>query len=287
MTTIIALAGRKQAGKTTLSNYLHGNEMKKHGVIDKFFISPEGKLVVNCTFTDLDSGKDFEDMGVLDLYQQTEEFYRYAENRIWPLVKSYNFADSLKELCVGLFNIPYECVHGTDEQKNQLQEHLRWEKMPGVISDSRFNSFLLDHKIDLQAKNIVYHEPGPMTAREFMQFFGTEICRRIYSNIWIDNCIKRIMSDGSPIAVIGDCRFLNEAEAIKKAGGKVIRLTRSIYESNHQSEVDLDNYTNFDAVIDNQNMSIDQSCEEFMKILTNMGITTKARTFGKYTVSVK
>jgi len=95
------------------------------------------------------------------------------------------------------------------------------------------------------------------------------------------------MSDGSPIAVIGDCRFLNEAEAIKKAGGKVIRLTRSIYESNHQSEVDLDNYTNFDAVIDNQNMSIDQSCEEFMKILTNMGITTKARTFGKYTVSVK
>ena len=114
MTTIIALSGRKQSGKTTLSNYLHGNEMKKHGVIDKFFISPEGKLVVNCTFTDVDSGKDFEDMGVLDLYQQTEEFYRYAENRIWPLAKSYNFSDSLKELCVGLFNIPYECVHGTN-----------------------------------------------------------------------------------------------------------------------------------------------------------------------------
>ena len=58
MTTIVALSGKKQSGKTTLSNYLHGHEMKRHDVIEKFFISPEGQLVVNCTFHD-ENGKEF------------------------------------------------------------------------------------------------------------------------------------------------------------------------------------------------------------------------------------
>ena len=128
MTKIVAISGRLQSGKTTLSNYLHGHEMKRHDVIEKFFVSPEGKLVVNCTFYD-DAGKEFEEMGVLELDQKSDEFYQYASRRIWPLIRAYNFADSLKEMCVILFNIPPECVYGTDEEKNTIQEHLRWENM--------------------------------------------------------------------------------------------------------------------------------------------------------------
>ena len=82
MTKIIAVNGKKQSGKTTLSNYLHGHEMKRHDIIEKFLVSPEGKLVVNSTFHD-DNGKEFEEMGVLELDQQTEEFYQYASRRIW------------------------------------------------------------------------------------------------------------------------------------------------------------------------------------------------------------
>ena len=69
MTIIVALSGKKQSGKTSLSNYLHGHEMQRHDVVEKFFLSPEGNLVVNCTFQD-EKGNDFEEMGVLDLQQR-------------------------------------------------------------------------------------------------------------------------------------------------------------------------------------------------------------------------
>lgn len=272
MTTIVAISGKKQAGKTTLANFLHGYELVRKGIIQEFRISEEGKLVVNCVSED-SNGRPVESLGVLDLNSNSPEFYDYAEQMIWPHIKLYNFADSLKEICIELFDIPGECVYGTDEQKNQLQEHLRWEKMPCIISDSRFNSFLLDHKIDLQAKNIAYHEPGPMTAREFMQFLGTDIMRRMYEPIWTRNCIKRIYSDSPEIAVIADCRFPNEADAIIKENGLIIRLTRNIYGCDHKSEVALDSYDKFSSVLDNANLSIDESCEEFLKIAIQLGLT--------------
>jgi len=262
MTQIIAISGRKQSGKTTLSNFIHGHEMKRHDVIEKFFISDDGQLVVNCTFHD-ESGKEFEEMGVLDLQQKTNEFFEYASRRIWPLIRGYNFADSLKEICVMLFNISPECVYGTDEQKNQIQEHLMWENMPGS------------------------EKTGPMTARDFMQYFGTDIMRRIYEPIWLDNCFKRIEEDKPEIAVISDCRFMNEIKSVQSRGGKVIRLTRSPFLSDHASENDADAYKSFDAVIDNKNMDIKQSCNRFLEILLDMGITKKIREVGKFTASIK
>lgn len=251
MTNIVALCGKKQSGKTTLSNFLHGHELKRHDVIERFLISPKGELVVNCTFHS-DDGKESQEMGLLDLHQQTDEYYQYASRRIWPLIRAYNFADSLKEICVMLFDISPECVYGTDDQKNQLQEHLRWENMPMNTSPS-----------------------GPMTSREFLQFLGTDVMRKMYEPIWANNCFKRIEADGPEIAVIGDCRFVNEIEAVKQQGGKVIRLTRSPYESSHRSEIDADNYEGFDAIIDNQNMTIEESSRTFLNILSDMGITAK------------
>lgn len=289
MTKIIAVNGKKQSGKTTLSNYLHGHEMKRHDIIEKFLVSPEGKLVVNSTFHD-DNGKEFEEMGVLELDQQTEEFYQYASRRIWPLIRAYNFADPLKEMCVMLFNIPPECVYGTNEEKNRIQEHLRWENMPGVISDVRWSILegSLNPLINTQPEEFGFLvKEGPMTARQFMQFMGTDVMRKIYEPIWVENCFRRIEEDSPEIAVIGDCRFINEIQAVQKAGGKVIRLTRSLYENTHQSEIDADNYDGFDGVIDNQNMSIEESCDSFKKILVGLGITQNTRETGKYTVSIK
>lgn len=270
MTVIVAISGRKQSGKTTLSNYLHGHEMKRHDIIEKFFIAPDGKLVVNSTFYD-ENGKEFEEMGVLDLQQQTNQFFEYASRRIWPLIRGYNFADSLKEICVMLFNIPPECVYGTDEQKNQIQEHLRWENMPGIeITNSD-----------------ALNKTGPMTSREFMQFFGTDIMRKMYEPIWLENCFRRIEEDKPEIAVISDCRFLNEIKAVQEKGGKVIRLTRSPFASDHTSENNADNYSKFDAIIDNRKIDIKESCDKFLDVLINMGVTKKIREVGKFTVSIK
>lgn len=329
MTKIIALCGKKQSGKTTLSNFLHGHEMKRHDIIERFLISPQGELVVNCTFHD-ENGKEFEELGVLDLQQHTDEFFQYASRRIWPLIRGYNFADSLKEICVMLFNIPPECVYGTDEQKNQLQEHLLWENMPGVISQEqaaylfdRFESFshndaistderaafersrptksgeefmcFSPHSFSVKNKcwigysevGIFVKDKGPMTAREFMQYLGTDVMRKMYQPIWLENCFRRIEADKPEIAVIGDCRFLNEIEAVQKRGGKVIRLSRSLYESAHQSEIDADMYEGFDGFVDTANLDIEQSCDAFLSELIKLGVTQKIKSVGKFTASIK
>jgi hypothetical protein len=117
-----------------------------------------------------------------------------------------------------------------------------------------------------------------MTAREFMQYFGSEIGREIYLDVWVDALERDIQKSLSGIAIIDDCRFPNEVNKIKEMGGHVIRLTRDPYKDNvdnHGSEKDLDpsvfDWNNFDKIIDNENMSIEQLTEEIYKTLVEFG----------------
>ena len=97
---------------------------------------------------------------------------------------------------------------------------------------------------------------GPMTAREFMQFLGTDIMRKIYGSVWVNSTIKKITREQSELAIIADVRFPNEAKAIENAGGVVVRLTRKVSDDNHDSEVALDEYP-FKHFIDNKDGSLD------------------------------
>jgi hypothetical protein len=88
-----------------------------------------------------------------------------------------------------------------------------------------------------------------LAPRECLQKIGTEFGRECYPNTWVDLCIRtskelladkearydqkhgRYRSTGeSHSRVLGvavpDVRFLNEVQAIKQAGGKVIRISR-------------------------------------------------------------
>jgi len=178
--SIIAFAGRKQSGKSTLCTQ-----------------------VVNFIY-DLEQ---LEDTAVI-----------------------YNFADPLKNVCMDILGLSFEQCHGTDNQKNELVN--------------------------------CYKDGSQMTARQVLQTVGTEFFRSIQNNVWADATIRRIQQDNPLVALIGDCRFPNEVEAIKKAGGTVIKLTRNLYNSDHASETALDpeNYdqSNFDLVVDNQNMTIEE-----------------------------
>jgi len=142
----------------------------------------------------------------------------------------YNFADPLKNICMDILGLSFEQCHGTDDQKNELVN--------------------------------CYKDGNQMTARQVLQTVGTEFFRSIQHNVWADATIRRIQQDNPLVALIGDCRFPNEVEAIKKAGGTVIKLTRNLYNSDHSSETALDpeNYdqSNFDLVVDNQNMTIEE-----------------------------
>ena len=279
MTNIIAFAGKKQSGKSTCANFLHGYQMRSQGIISDFGLSKEGKLLVQTE--EMKSEKEVEQkLALIDVNRKDYEFAEWAAYSMWPFIKNYSFAEPLKQLALNLFNIPEECMYGTDEQKNQLQEHLLWENMPGVCTNERFFIFMqskMEHDLALDENDagykLIYHKPGPMTARGFLQFLGTDVMRKMYEPIWVKYCIDNIQSEESLIATIDDVRFLNELEAVQKAGGKVIYLDRnSDSKDSHSSENELcNNLDKFDAVIDNSDLSILDTSMEVMKLIEEWG----------------
>ena len=251
---ILGISGRKQAGKNTTANILHGIVLKKLGNIGDWSIGSNGELMVETS----------DGWGEFDITRKDEAFAEYAEHNMWPHVKLYSFADHLKWICVKLFDIPSECVWGTDEQKNQLQEHLLWENMPKAI-----NSTLMKKVIRAaDSKRSFDWREGPMTAREFMQFFGTDVCRKMFEPIWVNSCLKTIIKEQSELAIIADVRFPNEAKAVEDAGGSLLRLTRNLYHDNHSSEVALDDYP-FTCSIDNKDNSIDDLIVKVKELYLN------------------
>jgi hypothetical protein len=60
--------------------------------------------------------------------------------------------------------------------------------------------------------------------------------------------------------IITDVRFPNEAKAILDKGGILIRMLRSVDNPNsqHESEIALDNWENWSHVIDNRDMTLEQ-----------------------------
>jgi hypothetical protein len=65
-----------------------------------------------------------------------------------------------------------------------------------------------------------------LTPRYVLQVWGTEVARRgFHDDIWIASLENKLRTTKDDI-VISDCRFPNEIAAIKRAGGRVIRVQR-------------------------------------------------------------
>ena len=254
---LIGISGHKQSGKNSSANHLNGVVLQQRGIISDFNMLESGDLNVLTKFED-----GSEDWGVLDLYRKDWAFLEAAENRIFPFVKNYSFADSLKEAAVSLFGLKPESAWGTDKQKTETI-HLKWEDMPGVVIPEVWNTY--SDKCPEEELGIKFHKPGPMTGREFLQFFGTEIGRKIHSPIWVNATINKIKEEQSGLAIVTDIRFPDEVQAIKDAGGYVVRLNRNVFpEDKHPSEIALDedvyDWNNFDVVIRNQDLSLPDAC---------------------------
>jgi hypothetical protein len=65
-----------------------------------------------------------------------------------------------------------------------------------------------------------------LTPRWVLQYWGTEVCRRsFHDDIWIASLENKLRNSKDNI-VISDCRFPNEIQAIKKAGGQIVWVQR-------------------------------------------------------------
>jgi len=157
----------------------------------------------------------------------------------------YNFADPLKEdICMNMFGLTYVQCYGEDHSKNELVD--------------------------------AYWDDKQLTARDLMQLIGTDLFRKLNTNVWVNALINKIKKSNHEIVIVSDCRFPNEIEAVKKHNGLVFRLNRNPYKSDHISESILDSHTydwnNFDAVINNEHMTVREQFEKLKKLMLNFNI---------------
>ena len=247
MTRILGLSGKKQSGKNTASSFLHGMEMLGLAIVPEFQLNDKGKLIVPVE----GDGGDIQG-AILDLETKTDEFAAYMGRNVWPFIKAYSFADVLKEtVCMQVLGLTREQCYGTDEQKNS-DTHIKWGDLPTPNEN-------------LKNKNL--------TAREVMQYVGTDFFRKLYPNVWVDSTIKKIEREGTEMAVITDVRFPNEVTCIQEKGGRVIRLTRDLSsgEDQHPSQFVLDDYEGFDLVVDNRDLTALETSEIIYKHLREWG----------------
>lgn len=169
----------------------------------------------------------------------------------WEIKK---FATKLKEIASILTGIPVRKFEDQEFKKTHLGPE--WstcvEAMPFA---------------DLTKTNMELK----MTVRELLQKIGTDCMRGcLHDNVWVN----ALFADYFPVHhdhvpggleypkwIITDCRFPNEARAIKDRGGIIVRVERETdYFNDHISETALNDWE-FDYIINN-NGTIEELIEE-------------------------
>jgi len=123
--------------------------------------------------------------------------------------RRYLFSDLLKTIAMRTLEFSREQCYGTQEQKEAV--------------DPRYG----------------------FCPRWFLQRLGTEGVRNTLGrDFWIRATLAQIATDAPSLAVIEDCRFINEADAIRNAGGHVWYVRRpgeraSTADQTHASEAEI------------------------------------------------
>ena len=164
--------------------------------------------------------------------------------------KVYSFADPLKQdICIDILGLSHDQCYGTDDDKNTITD-LWWD---GV----------------------------QLTARTAMEIIGTKLFRALKTNVWVDATINKIKKDNIDLAIIADCRFPNEVEAITNAGGYNIRLDLDPFNSPSTSESSLDrsiyDWSNFDLIIENSKMTIQEKNKDILRFLSRYNIIPRIK----------
>lgn len=155
------------------------------------------------------------------------------------------YADALKERIMEDFNLSWAQVYG-DLKEVEDKRYPRPSR--GGISPAAV-------RYDSHDRRAAKLPPYYWTPREIMQFMGTDCYRAIDDNFWVKQLFKTLSKRGIKNAIISDCRFVSEVEAVLNRGGCHIRIYRegvdTIHGSAHTSETSLDDYKKIDFAIEN------------------------------------
>jgi hypothetical protein len=127
----------------------------------------------------------------------------------------FSFADPMREALVRLD--PYITVGGNYVTLSQVLDKFSWDELKALSPD----------------------------IRPLLQKLGTEVGRSLFGeNFWVNIALESVEKAGVENAVFADVRFKNEAQAIKDAGGILIRISRPGFgpANNHISETEMVDY---------------------------------------------
>ena len=238
MPKIIAVSGRKQSGKSSLCAYIEA-ALTAYAYKDEDEDVREGaaKYKAESHFKQRPDGIVEWEWG------STKDGVCVGPGAIDGLVKVYNFADSLKDVCVNVLGILPEQCYGTDEQKNSLTK-FKWENLPETVRLANANrSWCPETVHGGRGPQVPIPRMGYMTAREVMQVFGTDVMRKMFcDSVWVNTTVNRINKENRDVALVADMRFRSEFAALYEAGAYVIRLERKITHDTHSSETDFDGF---------------------------------------------
>lgn len=210
------------------------------------------------------SGKDTSAKAI-----KTHLYQLQDKDNVGTYIKSYSFATPLKRYLIDVMGLSEAQCYGTDEDKNSMTNIL-WRDLP--FSDTRLAELHIEARHPDRLASLSYtdkvnivlwlqEESVKMTAREVMQIFGSNICRKMYGDCFANWAKKEIAKDAPQYAFITDARFPNELEVFKDLDPIVIRLQRNTFNSQHISEIALDDYNFSDfknfITIDNKELSLE------------------------------
>lgn len=156
------------------------------------------------------------------------------------------FGDCLKEETSRIFGYPLEWNY-TEEGKQKLVP------IPGRMVFS-----------------------GPSTARaasvrELLQWWGTEICRRIDPDFWVKRMADRLDEVAAHV-IVDDVRFPSEVKMLEQEGALLVRLDpypgwMPGPHASHESETALDGYQGWDMRLAPEHGKLAEAADEIVKRL--------------------
>ena len=184
-----------------------------------------------------------------------------------------HFADKIKDDLSLILNINRTCFDDS-KYKDELYYHFRTGSFITEKNIKFGNVFLITNEIlnnlSLAQIRLEHKDDCVIKIRTLMQYYGTEIMRNnIGADVWVRSTINKAIQnrDYYGFAVIADVRFINEWQAVREVGGKIIHVVRGRLEDKveHSSEYITSSSSDYEIENNGNLMGLFYKVLEFVK----------------------
>lgn len=207
-----------------------------------------GKLIIYHLYNHNEHFK-FKDVAQFEaMWAEHKEVFQYNN---WCIKK---FAYKLKQVVSLLTGVPVAEMEKREVKNSKLESH--WDYQ-----------YLMENKL-IKVRPYDKHETiYQYSVRELLQLIGTDLFRNnVHENVWINALFSDFNTQSK--WVVTDVRFKNEAMAISRRNGLLIRINDIHKDSSaieHSSETDLDGFGGFNITIQNDKKAGIKMLSELVK----------------------